>query len=69
MAELARRFTTLVHACGVGGRQESRVPADPAGEFDAWLAEVRACGTPVMATFAAGLEQDGAAVRAALTQP
>ena len=69
VAELARRFTALVRACGVGGLQEGRVPADPAAEFDAWLAEARACGTPAMATFAAGLEQDGAAVRAALTQP
>ena len=69
VAELARRFTALVRACSVGGRQEGRVPADPAAEFDAWLAEARACGIPAMATFAAGLEQDGAAVRAALTQP
>ena len=68
-AELARRFTALVRACSVGGRQEGRVPADPAAEFDAWLAEARACCIPAMATFAAGLEQDGAAARAALTQP
>ena len=68
VARLARRFTALVRACGVRGRQEGHAPADPAAEFNAWLAEARACGTPAMATFAAGLEQDGAAVRAALTQ-
>jgi transposase len=33
------------------------------------LVEARRCGVPVVATFAAGLEQDGAAVRAALTLP
>ena len=65
-AELARRFTALVRPCSGGGRQEGRVPADPAAKFEAWLAETRACGTPAMATFAASLEQDGTAVRAAL---
>ncbi len=69
VARLARRFTALVRACGVRGRQEGHAPADPAAEFNAWLAEARACEIPAMATFAAGLEQDGAAVRAALTQP
>jgi hypothetical protein len=36
---------------------------------DAWLVEARACGVPATETFAAGLDQDGAAVRAALTEP
>jgi len=35
----------------------------------AWLAEARACGVGTVETFVAGLEQDGAAVRAALTLP
>ena len=35
--------------------------------LDAWLAEARACGVGAVETFAAGLERDGAAVRAALT--
>ena len=69
VARLARRFTALVRACGVAGRQDGRAPADPVVELDAWLADARACGAPAIATFAAGLEADGAAIRAALTQP
>lgn len=33
------------------------------------VAEARACGVSAVETFTAGLEQDGAAVRAALTLP
>jgi transposase len=66
VASLARRFTALVRRCGVG--QPTR-PVAPAAELDAWLAEARACGIGAVETFAAGLEQDGAAVRAALTEP
>ena len=68
-AGLARRFTALVRACGVRGRKENAAPAAPAAELDAWLAEARACGVGAVETFAAGLEQDGAAVRAALSEP
>jgi len=66
VASLARRFTALVRGCGVG--QPTR-PATPTADLDAWLAEARACGIAAVETFAAGLEQDGAAVRAALTEP
>jgi len=66
VASLARRFTALVRGCGVG--QPTR-PATPTTDLDAWLAEARACGIAAVETFAAGLEQDGAAVRAALTEP
>ena len=66
VASLARRFTTLVRGCGIG--QPTR-PVAPAVELDAWFAEARACGIAAVETFAAGLEQDGAAVRAALTEP
>ena len=69
VAGLARRFTALVRACGVGGRREGRAPAEPTGELNAWLADARACSVPAIETFAAGLEVDGAAVRAALTEP
>jgi transposase len=41
----------------------------PLEALGAWLRDARACGVPAMGTFAAGLEQDGAAVRAALTTP
>ncbi|ACL57938.1 transposase IS204/IS1001/IS1096/IS1165 family protein [Methylobacterium nodulans ORS 2060] len=63
IADLARRFTMLVRACGLGGDR----PADPASELDRWLLETRNCGVAALETFAAGLAQDGAAVRAALT--
>ena len=67
--QLARRFIALVRTCGVAGRRDGRAPADPGVELDAWLADARACSAPGIATFAAGLEVDGAAVRAALTEP
>jgi Transposase len=66
---LGRRFTALVRARDVAGRQDGRAPADPAVELNTCLAEARTCGTPATATFAAELEADGAAIRAALTQP
>ena len=68
VAGLARRLTALVRACGVEGRCKGGAPAEPAAELDAWMAEARACGVAAIETFAAGLEQDGAAVRAALTE-
>ena len=43
--------------------------AQPISELAAWLAEARACGVRAIATFAAGIEQDVAAVRAALIMP
>lgn len=67
-AGLARRFAALVRACGVRGRREGTVPAQPVAELDVWLAEAKACGIGAVETFAAGLEVDGAAVRAALTE-
>jgi len=69
VAGLARRFTALVRACGIQGRQGSAAPAKPAAELDAWLAEARTCGTAPIETFAAGLEQDSAAAHTALTEP
>ncbi len=66
VASLARRFTAFVRGCGAG--QPAR-PVAPAADLDTWLAEARACGIGAVETFAAGLEQDGAAVRAALTEP
>jgi len=68
-ANLARRFTALVRACGLRGRASCVAPTKPVTELDAWLAEARACGIGAVATFAIGLEVDGAAVRAALTEP
>ena len=66
VAMLARRFTALVRGCGAGGK----VGADAAlTELEAWLADARTSGVRAVETFAAGLEQDGAAVRAALATP
>ena len=58
-----------MRACGVQVRQDSQIPVEPTAELDTWLAEARACDVPTIETFAAGLEADGAAVRAALTHP
>ena len=66
---LARRFTALLRSCGVAGRRDGCAPADPVGEMDVWLTDVRARSASAVATFAAGLEAYGAAIRAALTQP
>ena len=67
VADLARRFTELVRTSGISGSPTA--DARPIPELAIWLAEARACGIRPMATFAAGIEQDGAAVRAALTMP
>lgn len=64
VANLGRRFTAIVRGCGV--RSDEQHP-DLCGALDAWITEAQACGTRVIETFAAGLEHDGAAVRAALT--
>jgi transposase len=62
----ARRFVRIVRRGCIsepGDRHEA------VADLTAWLTEARTCGVPAVATFAAGLEQDGAAVRAALTLP
>jgi transposase len=66
VAGLARRFTGLVRGCGAGGKLG---PAAALAGLEAWLTDARTSGVRAVETFAAGLEQDGAAVRAALTMP
>ena len=66
VASLARRFTVLVRSCGA--LQPTR-PAAPVVELETWLAEAKACDVGAVNTFAAGLEVDGHAIRAALTEP
>jgi transposase len=63
---LGRRLAALVRDCGTGRAQP---PAEPLGTFDAWLEEARCCGIAAVETFADGLQQERAAVRAALTLP
>jgi transposase len=42
---------------------------DPKAALEAWLAAARMSGVRAIESFAAGLEQDGTAIRAALTTP
>ena len=56
----------LVRECGVNpkvGPEAARVA------LTTWLADARRSGVRALETFAAGLEQDGAAIQAALTTP
>lgn len=60
VAALVRRFVALIRDR----------PVDHAvAAFDAWLGEAAKCGVRAVETFAAGLAQDGDAVRAAITTP
>ena len=68
VAALTRDFVTLVAASGYRRRAEASAPA-PVVLFEGWLERAAASGVRVLTTFAAGLRQDGAAVRAALTLP
>jgi transposase len=64
VAGLAQRFTAIVRAACKANTKEGNIT-----ELEAWLAEARSCGVAAVETFATGLEQDGSAVRAALTTP
>ena len=66
VAGLARRLTALVRGCGVTPKVD---PEAARVALNAWLADARTSGIRALETFAAGLEQDGAAIRAALTTP
>jgi transposase len=63
---LVRRFGQLVRERGVTRGAE---PIDTCDTFELWLGEARTCGVRAVETFAQGIEQDGAAIRAALTLP
>lgn len=63
---LVRRFAELVVNCGI---HAGKAPADPPAVLRTWLKEAQSCCIPVIETFATGLQQDQAAVRAALTLP
>lgn len=65
IVDLGRRFCSLIRAC-CNTRQAK---ADTAAAFDHWLDEAKRCGTRVVESFAASLDQDRAAVRAALELP
>ena len=59
---VAQRFTALV-------RDPARAPSTTGVAFTSWLAEAQTCGLGAVQTFARGIGQDEAAVRAALTTP
>jgi hypothetical protein len=63
---LVQGFAELVRNCGI---HRDKVPANPRTVFGTWLEEARSCGVPAVETFATGLQQDRAAVEAALTMP
>ena len=51
------------------GIHRDKAPANPLAVFGTWLEEAGSCGVPAVETFATGLQQDRAAVEAALTMP
>jgi transposase len=66
VAALVRRFADLVRGCSLAGKTAVRAPITT---FKAWLSDALRSGVSAGASFAAGLQQDGAAVKAALTTP
>ena len=64
VVDLARRFCGIVRGAGL-----RRLDGSSPKAFEAWLAEGRDCGVRVVESFTTSLDQDGAAVRAALTLP
>lgn len=59
---LGQRFAGFI-------RDRTADPRIANSAFDVWLDTARSCGVRTVEMFARGLEQDGAAVRAALTTP
>ncbi|PVE20270.1 ISL3 family transposase [Microvirga sp. KLBC 81] len=68
VADLVQRFCALIRQC-CRERQTRNSEQASIEILKAWIAEARLSGIQAVETFAAGLEQDSAAVRAALTQP
>jgi transposase len=66
VAALVRRFAELVRGCGVSSNAVVRAPI---ATFKSWLNDALKSGVPAVTTFAVGLQQDAAAVKAALTKP
>ena len=65
LVDLGRRFCRIVRTRSGSERPNSSAVV----AFEAWLAEARDCGVRVVESFAANLDQDGCAVRAALRLP
>jgi len=67
--ERLRRHDELAWVQGLVARFAALVRERDAAAYDAWLADCRAGPVPELRNFAASLEKDGAAVRAALALP
>ena len=67
--ERLRRHDELAWMQGMVARFAALVRERDAAAYDAWLADGRAGPVPELRNFAASLEKDGAAVRAALVLP
>jgi transposase len=65
----AARVVPLVQRFAGFIRDRTTDPRITNAAFDVWLGEALSCGVRTVEMFARGLEQDGAAVRAALTMP
>src|SRR5919202_631539 len=66
VAALAGRFAALLRGCCIGSKAVCRAPLTT---LKAWLSDALKSGVSAVVTFAAGLQQDGAAVKAALITP
>jgi transposase len=64
VAGLVRRLADLLRACSVSTRMRCGAPITT---LEGWLEDAKRSGVAAVTTFAAGLQQDGAAVKAALT--
>jgi transposase len=65
----AARVIPLVQRFAALGRDRAAEARAARDAYETWLDDALRCGGRVLASFAAGLQQDGAAVRAALTTP
>jgi hypothetical protein len=63
---LAHRFADLISTCGI---HRSEAPVNPEAVLDSWLVDANTSGIRAVQTSAAGLQQDEAAFKAALTLP
>jgi hypothetical protein len=66
VAALVRRFADLLRGCCIGSKPPCRAPLTT---FKGWLRDALKSGVAAVTAFAGGLQQDSAAVRAALTTP
>jgi transposase len=64
VAGLVRRLADLLRACCVSTKTRCGAPITT---LERWLRDAKKSGVAAVTTFAAGLQQDGAAVKAALT--